>query len=130
MSFLDKINNTIKRPYYYVPPCPSCGSPMTGRIIKRGKEADVDWAVVTALKNGEIIVPVDDPGIENACCLECDFAWSVPIEMSFETSEYISRQKDIRHTRDLLDDKMKGVREAKKNEKGLFLGLRRYIGKW
>ena len=130
MGFRDIINSLAVHPYYYVSPCPNCGSTMTGRIVKNRRDADIDWAIVTALRNGEIVVPVDDPGKENACCLECDHIWCEPIELTFITSEERKRQKSLRNTRSLLDEKSKVLKEEKMNEKGPFLGFRRYIGKW
>ena len=59
---MNNIFDKIKRPYYYVPPCPVCGSRQTGRFTRSKDAYNDNWSIREALKNGkeELIENLED----------------------------------------------------------------------
>ena len=64
--------------YYYVPPCPVCGSKNTG-YYKRMTD-DSGWTSKEGLKHGEIVRETTEVTDNNAFCEECGFEWSQQIK--------------------------------------------------
>ena len=109
----------VKTPYYYVPPCPECGSKMTGRFISHFTEYDDRWSVVNGLKHGEIIgfkgEEIKDE--HTAFCVECNHTWLeyIPLRMYSQTA--IQKEKEIRHTNELWEDITEEIKAEKKEFK-------------
>lgn len=88
--------------YYYVPPCPKCGSRVTGHYIASRRDNDQDWVILEALKHGEIAQLSYEVPTNNCFCLDCGFEWGEDVSASFKTSNYVKEQRAIRHTDELL----------------------------
>lgn len=128
MKFIDKISDIIKKPYYYVPPCPRCQSKATGRYMKMSKwKNDNDWMVNECLKKGELVVLMPEIPEDNAFCLSCRFNWPQPIQMTWETNRFIKQQKEDRQTNVIL----KELREEAmaEDEKKRYKTIRHFVGK-
>lgn len=91
------LKKLIKKPYYYVPPCPSCNSRKTGYYVKE-TSLDPSFALRESLKNGELTFAVREIPYDNAFCLDCGFSWHQNIRMKFLSIEEIEEQKIIRET--------------------------------
>ena len=87
----------IKKPYYYVPPCPSCGSMKTGHYVKE-VNLDPSFAARESLKNGELAIPVREIPYENVFCLDCGFSWHHTVSMRWMSLADIEEQKISRDT--------------------------------
>lgn len=95
----------MKRIYYNVPPCPECGSRVTGRFIKRPRSKDdEDYIRGRALRNGEIIRFADAEPIKNAFCMDCGHRWGWSVRQSWVTREFILQEIDARKIRKEIDE--------------------------
>ena len=106
-DFLKKTEDTIKYPYTYVPPCPCCGSRMTGRYVKQKRhytQKDVAWYMEESYKNGEIIVFVPLIEDDTAFCFNCEYRWPARIQNVMLTKKEIEKEKAERHTLELYED--------------------------
>ena len=74
------LKNIIKKPYYYIPPCPCCNSNQTGHYVKE-LGLDPSFTVRESLKNGELAIAVREIPYENVFCLECGFTWHQDIKI-------------------------------------------------
>ena len=94
----------IRFPYYYVPPCPKCGSMETGRIVKQpGSHAD--YTMMASLKNGEIIMFDPSPSpTDNLFCLHCGNVWTGEVTLRMLSKSQISYEAKKRGTLDLLQE--------------------------
>lgn len=92
----------IRFPYYYVPPCPACGSTETGRIVKE-PDTHEKYTMISSLKNGEIIMfdPAPEP-VNNLFCLSCGHQWTGEVDMQMLTREQIRQEQKKRGTPELL----------------------------
>ena len=108
----------IKLPYYYVPPCPNCGSRATGRMIKANRQRSFEWVFVEALKNGELVAPASENFQKNLFCNACGHTWEGPVRQFWLTKEQIVYEKEIRGTDPLLQQKLNEIAEENKH-KGL-----------
>lgn len=122
----------IKKPYYYVPPCPNCGSKITGRYIKLNRDTVSDWQVAESLKNGEIVKPLlmesRTGSVPNAAfCLSCEHEWDPEISLQFFSLAEIEEQKDLRHTREMYTEFAEDKKEKASKFSKTTLG--RYMGK-
>ena len=117
----------IKKPYYYVSPCPNCGSFVTGRYIRAHKGDSNEWAIDDALKNGEIVEPIPEMGSKNCFCLDCGYEWFDFVDMKWFSLDQIRKEKTLRHTREILTEHYNQQEEYKKTHKRNFLS--RFIGK-
>lgn len=124
-----KIRNKIPKFYYYVPPCPACGSPVTGRISKIFRDVDSEWQIDEALRHGEIVWPKADTAGKNVFCLSCGYEWNEIIEAKFIPRWKIEEEKEKRGTRDLYNERVQLHKEEKKNMSGPFKGVRKFVGK-
>ena len=73
-----KLSDMIPCLYYYVPPCPGCGSANTGRYVSKpimGTRADIRYVKNESLKHGELIRLVDKVPVANAYCEDCGKEW-------------------------------------------------------
>ncbi len=119
----------IKKPYYDVPVCPKCGSPVTGRFVQMHRKTETDWMINESLRNGELVKPADDiPGLLNAFCLECGYVWGADISIRMLSLKQIDEQKRIRHTSQILEERME--EEANRKKLGGPIGaVSRFVGK-
>lgn len=107
--------------YYYVPPCPVCGSGRTGRYVKKPfTEADTRYLIEQSLKNGELVRLCDSVPIENAYCEECGYEWPEHIYADLWDTERIRQQKKIRGT---TAEFAKFQNENPKKKKGLIRNI-------
>lgn len=120
----------IRHLYYYVPPCPVCGSNMTGRYIKSHRETDSEWQLEESLKHGELIRLQYVPMQYNCFCQICGFNWIGDIKPRFLNLDEIQMEKELRHTREILNQKMEEDREEEKKKKhSIFSPIAKFIGK-
>ena len=124
-------NKIIKKPYYYVPPCPCCGSHITGKFVKMRGTYETDWMINEALRNGELIAPVPEVLEHTAYCVECDHTWNAYIPMKMLTQEEIQQQKILRMTNEILSARYAQIKELekKKNKSPIIGSFGKFIGK-
>ena len=91
------LKNIIKKPYYYIPPCPCCNSNQTGHYVKE-LGLDPSFTVRESLKNGELAIAVREIPYENVFCLECGFTWHQDIKIKMLSLSQIEEQKQLRGT--------------------------------
>ena len=87
--------------YYYIPPCPVCGSNRTGRYVKRPilhSEKDLRYLIEESLSHGELIRICEKEPIENAYCEECGHEWPEHVYARLWDTERIEEQKKLRGT--------------------------------
>lgn len=125
------IGSVIKKPYYYVPACPNCGSHITGKFVRMRGAHDTDWMINEALRNGELIAPVPEVLEDTAYCVECDYTWKAEIQCLMMKQEEIDRQKILRMTNEILASRYAQIKEEekKKNRTPIIGGFSRFIGK-
>lgn len=130
---LKALINKIKRPYYYVPNCPQCGSRMTGRFMKLPSAYEADWIINESLRNGELVCLVPEVLNHNAYCVECDHTWYADIKVLFLRPEQINIEKIERHTNEILKIRYDNLNEVKKQKKAkhgfVFNHVTNFIGK-
>lgn len=120
------INKIIKKPYYYVPPCPFCNSRITGHFVKKHK-LEGGWETRESLRNGEIATEVYEIPEANCYCLECGFTWPYRVKMEWFSLERIREEKLARCTGELLDEEYSMLQSN--NGKKKFRFIRNFIGK-
>ena len=127
------IHDNIRHPYYYVPPCPQCGSRMTGRYVKTHRNTTTDWVINDSLKHGELVKPLPElPIYKNSFCVECGHEWNASIRLIFPTNKQIMLEKEERRTIDILASRYDELRREERvsKKRGGILGIiPRYIGK-
>jgi len=90
-------------PYYNVPPCPACGSPITGRYVRQIAKEDDKRLVMDGLKHGEII-KTSLHGCRDRCfCLECMHEWEEHVSLSFVSRAQLAEEREKRHIMELQD---------------------------
>lgn len=133
-SFVKKIlgvRSSVKKPYYYVPPCPVCGSRQTGHFILQHRETEQDWAIMDALRAGELVVPVEESVLETAVCFRCQHVWVADNRWLMLTLSEIENEKRERGTKELLEEYRSEIKnnEAAKKQPKLIKPFAKYIGK-
>ena len=129
MSFLKIIKKIIKRPYYYVSPCPVCKSRMTGRYIRLWRDTEAQWQINESLRNGELVRPVAELLPRNCFCADCDYEWWENVELQFFSLEQIDEEKKARLTREILNERINEQRDFDRNDHRPFKSIRNFIGK-
>ena len=87
----------IPRIYYYVPPCPECGSRKTGRYMRQPLTAgDMRYVEKESLRNGELVRFAWRVPVKNAYCEECGCEWESTISASMVTRERIMEEQAVR----------------------------------
>lgn len=119
----------IHRFYYYIPPCPSCGSPVTGRYVKLHRETDTEWQINESLRHGELIQALNEVPLRNCFCVNCGYEWNEDAKLQFLSQEKINEEKKKRLTVDILNKRIAEQREALKRDHSLFKPIKRFIGK-
>ncbi len=102
MSF--KLSNLFKHPYYYVPPCPACKSPMTGRFVPSHSNEANAWIMRSAFKHGELVADVEDlaPSDDNLFCVSCGHTWTGHVAFKFITTAELEEERRKRDTKKML----------------------------
>jgi hypothetical protein len=133
-TFYDKVKamlGKIRKPYYYVPPCPVCGSAVTGRLVSDHRYNEIQWMINDALKNGELIRPVPKIGAQNCFCLSCGSEWYTETRLMMFSRDQIEEQKKIRHTDEILRQRADEIRENDGGKGKGVLGLfTNFMGKF
>ena len=88
----------MKHIYYYVPPCPLCGSPRTGRYMKLHRVMGSEYTERESLKNGEIVRFEETVPYRNVFCEECGYEWHYNVVGKLMDSEAIRNEKHARQT--------------------------------
>lgn len=114
--------------YYHVPRCPVCYSDMTGRFIKFHNQTEADWAINESLRNGELVKPQSEMTDNNVFCLDCGHTWKAVVNLSFVSYNTIEEEKEKRHTKEILNERVIEKGEEDKKPKA-FGHIRRFIGK-
>ena len=79
--------------YYYVPPCPACGSRKTGRYVRQPLTAgDMRFVEVESLRSGELIRFAPRIPEKNVYCEDCGHEWACSIRASLMPRERIGRK--------------------------------------
>ena len=108
-QFIKKLNSVTekmaevyeKRPvlYYYVPPCPACGSRITGRYVRRpSSKWDMEYVYEDSLKHGELVKMAERVPIANAYCEECGNEWPQHLGLKILPAWQVEEEKKIRNT--------------------------------
>lgn len=123
----------IRKPYYYVSPCPLCESKVTGRFVPMHHATEMNWIIEESLKNGEIVSATNEIDEHNCFCMECDATWYEPIPIKLFTLARIDEERKNRLTEEFLNElhNPDSENEAKINRKakgisGLFIN---FVGK-
>lgn len=86
--------------YYYVPPCPECGSNITGRYVRKPfTKADIRYVKNESLKHGEIIRMTEKVPVANAFCETCGHEWPEHIYARIVPMWMAEEEKTKRRTR-------------------------------
>ena len=123
------IRSHIRVPYYYVRPCPVCGSEMTGRIMRSSNSTTELWQRIEALKSGELIRHTPVKTKDNTFCLSCNFEWAGRIPLRFITMEEREKEKEKRMTKYILAYAMEEDRKNKDGLSGPFKSARKFLGR-
>ena len=85
--------------YYYVPPCPECGSRKTGRYVSRSiTQEDTNYMIKESLKHGELVRIRNPVPINNAYCEECGHEWPQIIRARLWDTEKVEEETCARGT--------------------------------
>lgn len=115
--------------YYYVPPCPSCKSHMTGYYIKLHRDTDTQWQINESLRHGELVKAVQVVPSKNCFCVACGYEWYDSVDLRFVSREFVKKQKKERLTIEILNKRIEEQKQEIKNDHAPFKGIRRFIGK-
>lgn len=92
-------NLRIKKPVYYVPSCPSCGSKMTGRFIRLPvtmpfvpDQGDAHYILEQSVLHGERIRFRSRIPQNNCFCVACGYTWQAPITEKWMTKGEIAKE--------------------------------------
>lgn len=114
----------IKYIYYYVPPCPKCGSRRTGRYLKEPKlPADIRYTMVESLKNGELVRMSYKVPENNAYCEDCGYEWPETIMAGFYTAQQINEEMQARGTVEAYSDYVEKHPKKRKTILGKICGF-------
>ncbi len=118
MSFI-----SIPTLYTYVPPCPVCGSPRTGRYVRLTPLTE-EYSQLEALRYGEIIQPAGDKKhLEGELfCVACGNIWRGKVQKRRMSSLELACERNVRGTAQLYEIACRNVGkdpEQKPKKKGL-----------
>lgn len=106
--------------YYFVPPCPACGSRVTGYYMKQ-ELFNYSWSKEEALKHGEIVKQVAIVPEKNVFCETCGFEWYYPVRCSIVSKARVLQEINDRQLADDITqqkiDKIDQKEDEKKNHK-------------
>lgn len=119
----------MKTFYYYMPPCPKCGSECTGRYVSP-PYVNKHYTMLESLKNGELVRYIKNVPVKNAYCEECGFEWKESPRLlrlsPEEKEEEIARRKTERKAEEYMQ-KNKIDPNKKPFLGGLFSGLTNFF---
>ena len=122
MSFI-----SVPTLYSYVPTCPACGSPRTGRYVRMTPFTE-EYTRLEALRYGEIIEPAGNlKHLEGELfCLTCGNIWRGKIEKRRLSPFELAREKELRGTTQLYEItcRKSGKNPERRRDK---TGLRRFF---
>ena len=85
--------------YYYIPPCPACGSRKTGRYVRQPLTAgDRRFVETESLRNGELVRFAPHVPEKNAYCEECGHEWTHAVSVRLVPRERIMEEQAARGT--------------------------------
>ena len=118
MSFI-----SVPTLYSYVPTCPACGSPRTGRYVRMTPFTE-EYTQLEALRYGEIIQPAGErKHLEGELfCVTCGNIWRGKTEKRRLSPFELAREKELRGTAQLYEAacrKSGRDPERKRDKKGL-----------
>lgn len=120
LGFIDKLQNIRVHMYKYVPECPECGSPITGRYVKAPQaEADKDYMERETLKYGEIVRFIPKIPEKNLFCVECGHKWHGNVETRRYSRKQIEDEIEKRGTYEAYLEVIE-EQEEKKNNRSFF----------
>lgn len=93
----------LKSIYYYVRPCPKCGSRCTGRFIKR-PYVDSDFVEQESLKHGEIVRFASTVPEKNCFCVDCGFEFKYTVRTRLLTKDQILDEQRERGTEEAYEE--------------------------
>ena len=98
--------------YYYVPPCPKCGSRKTGRYMKMPFTGS-GYTKEDSLKNGEWVRFAKEEPIENCFCMTCGTNWSGKVSLKWWPFDRIQEEIRARETEPVYQQMLeeKGMEE-------------------
>lgn len=83
--------------YYYVPPCPVCGSRKTGRYVRQPlTTGDMLYVERESLRNGELVRFAVHIPEKNAYCDDCGHEWECRIRAHLMPREKIIEEQTAR----------------------------------
>lgn len=88
-----------KKQYFYVPPCPHCGSKKTGYVLNNFDtiNVDIETEKIKRLLNGELVELHNFISDEfTLFCDECGIEWHGQPEIKYLTMQEIEEQKMLR----------------------------------
>lgn len=134
LKFIKNISKKLKfQFYYYVPPCPECGSHMTGRYVKGYNSYEADWMINESLRKGELITLVPEIKEKNCYCTECDAEWYSDIKFMVINGLRLEKEIEDRHTKEILqmryDVQNQNQKEKEANRSAVTNSISRFIGK-
>lgn len=115
--------------YYYVPPCPLCGSPVTGRYVKLHRDVDTEWQINESLRHGELIKALNEVPIRNCFCINCGYEWNYDAKAIFISQNELNEEKKKRHTIDILNKCIEEQKSEERKNHSLFKPIKKFIGK-
>ena len=131
-NLFKKLKAKIRMPYYYVPPCPYCGSVRTGRFVEYRRDTQDQYTEKMSLKNGELIqfVAKIDPEA-SFFCADCGTTWSEYAPMKWFTMEEIEEEKKKRGTAAYYTETIEEEKDERKHRKGgpILRLFAKFIGK-
>ena len=83
--------------YYYVPPCPKCGSRKTGRYMRMPFTGS-GYTKEDSLKNGEWVRFAKEEPINNCFCMTCGMQWPGKVRLKWWPFERIQEEIKARET--------------------------------
>ena len=126
---IKKINEKLRqipKMYYYVPPCPECGSRRTGRYLRKPYFPDAGaekYMIRQCLENGELVKLVKWVPQKNAYCEDCGHEWEQEIHTAMVSTEKIQEEIAARGTDILLSEYNKINPKKKKTILGKVFGF-------
>lgn len=89
--------------YYYVPPCPVCGSEITGRYIRKYINDNTRRIIEDGFRHGEIIKLVPSKVDRNCFCLNCNHEWADFVTPSLKNDAQLQEEIEKRHINELYE---------------------------
>lgn len=85
--------------YYYVPPCPRCGSRKTGRYVSRSiTQEDTNYMIKESLRHGELVHVRNPVPVKNAYCEDCGYEWAEHIYAQLWDTGRVQEEIEARGT--------------------------------